>query len=189
MKYKTNYNCPGAAPLRSLTALIPLFFGNAASAELLGDQIKLITDTADRICNVVTANGSASSMDVQGEVKAELRGLASKLASAGISGSGKLAEEHYQNVLREDLAGTLRDNAACKLKVFETLSTKIRTSVPEEERVLNIAGRWRDNWGIIYTSAGRKCLPLLGVWPFVPRQLFPVLWPRYHKGPRGRKQL
>jgi hypothetical protein len=92
----------------------------------------------------------------------------------------KLAEEHYQNVLREDLAGTLRDNAACKLKVFETLSTKIRTSVPEEERVLNIAGRWRDNWGIIYTSAGRKCLPLLGVWPFVPRQLFPVLWPRHH---------
>jgi hypothetical protein len=87
MKYQTN--CPGTAPLRNLAALIPLFFGNAASAELLGDQIKLITDAADRICNVVTANGSASSMDVQGEVKAELRGLASKLANAGISGSGK----------------------------------------------------------------------------------------------------
>ena len=46
---------------------------------------------------------------------------------------------------------SFRDNAACKLKVFETLSTKIRTS--EEEPVLNIAGRWRDNWGIIYTIA------------------------------------
>ena len=149
MEYKTN--CPGMAPLRSVAALIPLIFGNAAGAQLLGDQIELITDTADRICNVVTATGSASSMDVQGEVKAELSGLASRLANAGISGSGKLAEERYQNVLREDLAGVLRDNAACKLKVFETLSSKILGSV--EEPVLNIAGRWRDNWGIIYTIA------------------------------------
>jgi hypothetical protein len=89
MKYKTNYNCPGAAPLRSLTALIPLFFGNAASAELLGDQIKLITDTADRICNVVTANGSASSMDVQGDPAPLVPSLITRIRSGcGPVGTG-----------------------------------------------------------------------------------------------------
>ena len=139
--------------MRTLAVVISVLFGSAADAESLGDQanaLKLITDTADKICNVVTAAGSSRNFDVEGQLKAELGGLASRLAGVGISGSGKLNEEQYQNVLRQDLAATLRDNAACKLKVFETLSTKILSSVPQAEPVLNIAGRWRDNWGITY---------------------------------------
>jgi hypothetical protein len=142
--------------IRALAAVISISFGSAADAEPLGDQanaLKLITDTADRICNVVTAAGSSSSFDVEGQLKAELGGLASRLAGVGISGSGKLNEEQYQNVLRQDLAGTLRDNAACKLKVFETLSTKFLSSAPPMEPALNIAGRWRDNRGIMYNIA------------------------------------
>jgi hypothetical protein len=146
-------NWPGTTPVRALAALIPILFGNVAAAEPLAQQadgLKLITDTADRICNVVTAAGSSSSIDVQGQVKAELRGLASRLVDAGISGSGKLSEERYQSVLRQDLAGTLRDNAACKLKVFEALSSRILPSGPSKEPSLDISGRWRDNWGIHY---------------------------------------
>jgi len=139
--------------MRALVAVISVFLGGAANAEPLGDQanaLKLITDTADRICNVVTAAGSSSSFDIDGQVKAELGGLASRLAGVGVSGSGKLNEERYQNVLRQDLAGTLRDNAACKLKVFETLSTKILSAAPQVEQAPNIAGRWRDNLGTTY---------------------------------------
>jgi len=136
--------------MRALAAVISVFFGSAADAEPLGDKVKLITDTADRICSVVTAAGSSKSFDVEGQVKAELEGLASRLAGVGISGSGKLKDEHYENVLRQDLAGTLRDNAACKLKVFENLSAKLLSSV---EPALSIGGRWRDNWGIIYSIA------------------------------------
>jgi hypothetical protein len=139
--------------VRALVAVISVFLGGAASAEPLGDQanaLKLITDTADKICNVVTAAGSSRSFDVDGQVKAELGGLASRLAGVGISGSGKLNEEQYQNVLRQDLAGTLRDNAACKLKVFETLSSKILSAAPPVDPAPNIAGRWRDNMGITY---------------------------------------
>lgn len=142
-------NRPGTPTVQALAALIPIFFGSAADAEPLGDNLKLITDTADRICNVVTAAGSSNSSEVQGQVKAELHGLLSHLAEAGISGSGKVSEDHYQNVLRQDLAGTLRDNAACKLKVFETLSTKLLSST-EKQPNFNISGRWRDNWGINY---------------------------------------
>jgi len=141
--------------MRALATVISVFLGSAADAEPLraqADALKLITDTADRICSVVTTDGSSRSFDVEGQLKAELGGLASRLAGVGISGSGKLNEEQYRNVLRQDLAGTLRDNAACKLKVFETLSTKILSSVPQEP-ALNIAGRWRDNWGTMYTIA------------------------------------
>jgi TIR domain len=119
----------------------------------LGDQanaLKLITDTADRICDLVTA-GSSRGFDVEGQLKAELGGLASRLASAGISSSGKPNEEQYQNVLRQDLAETLRDNSTCKLKVFETLS-KV-SSAPAMEPALNITGSWRDNRGIMYNIA------------------------------------
>jgi hypothetical protein len=151
MEYKTNW--PGTAPLRGLTALIPIFFGSLAGAEPLADHLKLITDTADRICNVITTSGSSRSVDVEGQVKAELGGLASRLADVGISGSGKLNDEQYQSVLRQDLAGTLKDNANCKYKVYKDLSDKILQPVPPsppKEPPLNIGGRWRDNWGISY---------------------------------------
>ena len=84
----------------------------------------------------------ADSSEVNGNVTAQLRGLASKLADLGVSGTGRISSEQYQNVLRSDLAATLKDNAACKLKVFETLQTKFLRS--ESSPPLNITGRWRD---------------------------------------------
>jgi hypothetical protein len=119
----------------------------------LGDQanaLKLITDAVDRICDLVTA-GSSRGLDVEEQLKAELGGLASRLASAGISSSGKPNEEQYRNVLRQDLAETLRDNSTCKLKVFETLSKG--SSAPAMKPPLTIAGSWRDNRGIMYSIA------------------------------------
>jgi hypothetical protein len=119
----------------------------------LGDEanaLKLIADTVDRICDLVTA-GSSRGFDVEEQLKAELGGLASRLASAGISSSGKPNEEQYRNVLRQDLAETLRDSSTCKLKVFETLSKG--SSAPAMKPPLTIAGSWRDNRGIMYNIA------------------------------------
>jgi hypothetical protein len=90
----------------------------------------------------VSTSGQADSSEVNGNVTAQLRGLASKLADLGVSGTGRISSEQYQNVLRSDLAATLKDNAACKLKVFETLQTKFLSS--ESSPPLNITGRWRD---------------------------------------------
>jgi hypothetical protein len=114
------------------------------------NALKLITDAADRICDLVTA-GSSRGLDVEGQLKAELGGLASRLASAGISGSGKPNEEQYRNVLRPDLAETLGDNSNCKLKVLEILSKG--SSAPAMKPPLTIAGSWRDNRGITYNIA------------------------------------
>jgi hypothetical protein len=167
-----------------LAALIPIFSGSAANAELSeqANTLKLITDTADRICNVIASAGSARDVDVQGQLKAELGGLASRLADIGVSGSGKLKDEQYQNVLRQDLAGLLRDNANCKYKVFENLSNKTLSpssmnaplplnapsAYPSPSPPVNIAGTWRDNWGTVteivqegdvfrFSAVGRSC--------------------------------
>jgi hypothetical protein len=90
--------------------------------------IDLITSTADKICNVVSTKGEAQSSEVKGDVKVQLKGLASKLVDAGVSGAGSITNDDYQNVLRQDLAQTLHDNAGCKLKVFDTLQNKLLAS-------------------------------------------------------------
>jgi hypothetical protein len=85
----------------------------------------LITATADRICNVVSTRGEAQSSEARGDIKAQLTGLASKLENVGLSGSGNINTEAYEGVLRQDLATTLNNNAACKFKVFDTLQDKL----------------------------------------------------------------
>lgn len=87
--------------------------------------LDLITNTADKICNVVSTKGEANTSEVKGNVTAQLRGLASKLADVGVSGTGSITSGQYESVLRSDLAATLKDNAACKLKVFDTLQDKL----------------------------------------------------------------
>lgn len=104
--------------------------------------LDLITAAADKICNVVSTRGEVNSSDVKGNVTVQLRGLASKLVEAGVSGTGSITSEQYENVLRSDLAATLKDNTACRLKVFETLQQKLLGSGPSLEP--GIGGTWRD---------------------------------------------
>jgi hypothetical protein len=89
----------------------------------------LIADTADRICYVIAQNGSVSNLEARGAVSVELKGLASRLAGAGINGSGSITNDEYQGVLRNELATTIRESTACKLKVFDSLQAKL-LSVP-----------------------------------------------------------
>jgi hypothetical protein len=42
--------------------------------------LELITNTADRICNIVSTKGDADSGEAKGNVAAQLNGLLSKLA-------------------------------------------------------------------------------------------------------------
>jgi hypothetical protein len=112
------------ASLVGIAAIAIVNVAHAASLDAAG-TLDLITKTADGICNVVSTKGEAESSEVKGEVKAQLSGLAAKLADAGISGSGIIKSDRYQNVLRQDLASTLHDNASCKLKVFGALQAKL----------------------------------------------------------------
>jgi len=72
----------------------------ADSLEAQQKALELITNTADRICNIVSTKGDADSTEAKGDVKAQVNGLLSKLADIGVSGSGGINNETYQNVLR-----------------------------------------------------------------------------------------
>ena len=104
----------------------------ADSLEAQQKALELITNTADRICYIVSTTGDANSVEAQGHVTAQLNGLASKLADIGVSGSGGFNNETYKNVLRQDLASTLNNSVACKLKVFDTLQNKLLETRPAQ---------------------------------------------------------
>jgi hypothetical protein len=102
--------------------------------------LQLISDTADKICNVVSTKGEVNSSEVKGNVTAQLRGLARQLADVGLSGTGSITSEQYENVFRSDLASTLKDNTACRYKVFDTLQQKLLGSGPPPSRGINGPG-------------------------------------------------
>jgi hypothetical protein len=151
IRQKEFYQSPGRIIRALLAGIAAIALAKAAQAAPpdTGQALDLITNTADRICNVVTTKGEVESTQVTGQVKAELSGLASRLANVGISGTGSITNEQYQNVLRQDLASTLHDNAQCKLKVFEDLQVKLIPEAPTERTIPPNVERpiqWGDNF-------------------------------------------
>jgi hypothetical protein len=84
-----------------------------------------IADTADRICGIVADKGQAGSQDVQGEIHAQLNGLARTLGNIGGSGAAKITTNEYQGLLQKDLPTTLEGMRTCKLQVLKTLQTTL----------------------------------------------------------------
>jgi hypothetical protein len=104
-------------------AILPVY-GQDATHQALNE----ITDTADRICGTVAQSGQYDSFKVSGSVKAELTGLVKKLANLGVIGSGEVSSAHYESVLQQELAHTLKDVRDCKLKTLEILKDTLLPS-------------------------------------------------------------
>lgn len=115
----------GSFAIIILASLLVLAHVTMARANALDDELKAITDTADRICGIVATSGDYQSVKAQGDVNAQIDGLLKKLASLGISGDVSLNTEDYKGVLRSDLPTALKNVIECKLKVFDTLQKKI----------------------------------------------------------------
>jgi hypothetical protein len=110
----------------------------------------------------VSTKGEAESSEVKGEIKAQLSGLAAKLADAGISGSGSINNDQYQSVLRKDLPTALQNNAICKLKVFDTLQNKLletRPAQPAAQIGLESMCSAGCPLGLVSVNGGTSCLP------------------------------
>jgi hypothetical protein len=84
-----------------------------------------IADTADRICGIVSTQGEAGSSKAQGDIHAELNGLARRLATLGGSGAVDISSSKYQGLLQQDLPTALNDLRKCKLEVFHKLQTTV----------------------------------------------------------------
>jgi hypothetical protein len=108
-------------------AMMVLLYGlspvaaHADSAQIL----KEITDTATGLCGEVAQSGHADTIKATGDVKAELSGLAKRLANLGVSGTGEINSTEYQGVVQQQLAATLQDVRNCKITIFNTLQQKL----------------------------------------------------------------
>lgn len=92
--------------------------------------IDLIISTAHSICYDVSQDSHAKAEGIKGEVKAQLTGLASKIADIGLTGAGDITDNETQGVLQADLATALKDSAACKIHVLDTLASKLLSPQP-----------------------------------------------------------
>src|SRR5437899_1004744 len=93
------------------------------------DALSLITEAAQKICNDVPTAGERQTIEVNGDVKAELNGLLKRLSDAGISGGGKYETEQYAGVLQKDLAMALKENSECKVTVLRLLIDRVLPQV------------------------------------------------------------
>jgi len=152
-------------------------FSCAESLDTQQKAVRLITDTADKICNVVSTTGEANSSEVKGSVSAQLSGLASKLADLGVSGTGSVTSEQYQNVLRSDLAAVLRQNTECRLSIFNSLKHTLLNSGFNDEiaRASTISGIWVGGTGRYTVTQEGKTIIWDGIGTYGNR-----VW--HHKG-------
>ncbi|MGY4226391.1 hypothetical protein ACVMIH_003752 [Bradyrhizobium sp. USDA 4503] len=116
--------------VRIVGFVFAIFFASDASAQsqsidAQAKALDLITKTADSVCSIVEHHGNSESLNVKGEVKAQLSGLIRQLADLGISGAADFNSDQYVNVIRTDLAVAIKDNAQCKFNVFDKLQAKM----------------------------------------------------------------
>ena len=87
--------------------------------------LSAIADTADRICGILSTRGEANTTKITGDIRAELSGLAKRLASIGVSGSNDITSSGYQGMLQKDLPAALKDVRDCKLQVLDKLQATV----------------------------------------------------------------
>lgn len=93
-----------------------------------------IADFADRICSNIQLEGSGSTVELNGQAKAELKGLLRKFGNADIGGSGKYEETAWSGVLQKDIAKILQKNVDCKLKIVELLKDRITSPTQDSSK-------------------------------------------------------
>jgi hypothetical protein len=110
-------------------------FSSASSKQLEVQQLGLIRDTATSICNTVKdASGKSTNSQVQGEIKGELSGLFSRLATAGLSGTGSITNETFDGLTRDATAAALSGDRDCRERVFDKMFDRISNSTePDSE--------------------------------------------------------
>ncbi|KMZ13334.1 hypothetical protein BHUM_01261c [Candidatus Burkholderia humilis] len=94
------------------------------------ETLKLIGDTADRICVRASEGGSSKSSDASGSIQLALRGLASKLAQAGVHLGYEQKNDVHSGVLAGQVLDAARDANQCKSHVFDVLSNKLLPDGP-----------------------------------------------------------
>lgn len=110
-----------------------LFSLQRANAQSLdAAQLDLIKDTVADICATVSSiSGSTTTLEIEAEVAAELRGLSKKFVDAGASASGKHSEKEFEGLTQDATAEAIQNSAMCRERLFVLMFEKI-SNIPDK---------------------------------------------------------
>ena len=124
------------------SCLMPLMVGLAgasgsaktAAAQVL-EQAALdqIAASAAAICGDFNRAGSEGSAEAKLAAEAELQGLIGRLLNLGVEGAAQIESKEYANVLQAHLSEELRDNRACRLKIWSDLINQVTAPATASE--------------------------------------------------------
>lgn len=90
--------------------------------------LSIISDFASKLCQDIPLSHETSSLDLSASLKAELKGIAKKVADLGFNGATKYSNTKEQGLLQQELAKALADSRSCRMKVWEDLKEKLVVS-------------------------------------------------------------
>ncbi|AVD88487.1 hypothetical protein [Pseudomonas sp. SWI44] len=99
----------------------------------LDRAMKLSIETSNAICGQAPLAGETTKTTVQGNIDAQLSGLAKKLAKLGISLSADHTKEAHQGVLKSQVLDAIKSTQTCKLEVLKTITAHLSSMQDKEE--------------------------------------------------------
>jgi len=111
--------------LRATSAIVTLLF-SGATAQAQDDCFRKVVEFSEGICaEFVELEGGGQSVDLEGELNAELNGIFSAITDIGGRFGGSLSRDEYTNILREDIPSALEGGRTCRLDVAKSFYDKI----------------------------------------------------------------
>jgi hypothetical protein len=104
-----------------------MFWAHSTFAEQpTPDQIKLLDETAQSICNrVKEIRGTRSDTEVRADVQARLKGLSSKLLDAGAGAQGSVKSWEFEGLTQDATALAVEQAGECRERLFQHMYDKI----------------------------------------------------------------
>jgi len=133
---------------------------SALAQQLNSQQIEVIRDTAASICNTVKeAKGQKSDYQIEGDVKAQLGGLAGKLVDVVGSGKGSVSREEFEGLSRDSTAAALEGDRGCRKRLFKEMFDKLTTPPAEKKSGMSKAEKLIAivDLGYTFSDISRHC--------------------------------
>lgn len=108
-------------------------------------SLDMIADFAERICSEIPLEGASSNLDLSGSGEAKLTGLLKNMAALGIEGAAKYEQKQFKGFLQKDLRAAIQDSNLCRLKVAETLISRLLSATAGRSRQIPPVARFPFN--------------------------------------------
>ena len=113
----------------------PITFGQQ---QINAQQIDLFKKTANDLCTTIKeARGRKNDIQIQGDVRAELNGLAGKLIGLGSRAAGSINQEDFEGLTRDATALALTGDRDCRERLFNRMFDKLSSNTTQPDKMYN----------------------------------------------------